>query len=101
MENSNCAVHELLVLECLNKRGLKGSVCGFQYALDLICLMIQKRSYTVKKEVKEGMLELYPDLDYAHLCNSICYALKTSGIDMTVREFLAAVYQDVQRELHS
>lgn len=97
MENSI----ELLVQECLNKRGLRSSVSGFQFSFELVCLMVQRRSYTVNKEIKGKITGSYPDLKYAHLCRCIRYALEVSGIDMTVREFLASVYQDVRRELYS
>ncbi len=92
------SVNEVLVQECLNKRGLRNSVNGFQFAFELVCLMVQAHSFTVKKEIKEKMIQRYPELDYAHIRNSIRYALKSSGINMTVRDFLTAVYQDVQKE---
>lgn len=92
---------ELLVQECLNKRGLRSSVSGFQFSFELVCLMVQAHSFTVKKEIREKMMQYYPELDYAHIRNLIRYALKSSGIEMSVCEFLAAVYQDVQRELCS
>lgn len=92
------AVDEVLVQECLTNRGLRSGINGYQYAFELVCLMVQAHSFVIKKEIKERLIEHYPEMDYGHIRNSIRYALKSSGIDMSVRDFLTMVYQDVQKE---